>query len=153
MLGFGWLTRRPAQEALKNGRLEDADRLLGQSAAQGHKRSWELLQQLARGFVQRGEKHLGQDDAAAAWNDLMHAEQIAGAESVAGRLRQALVRLGVGQVRALLEAGEPTRAVEIITQLRDRSVRQAELELLEEAAEKWVVAREPAGRGEFGLSA
>src|SRR5207244_7009305 len=89
MLGTGWLTIRQAQEALKNGRLEEAHRLLGQSAAQGHKRSWELLQQLARGFVQRGEKHLHQDDAAAAWNDLMHAEQIAVAESGAGRLRQA----------------------------------------------------------------
>jgi len=55
MIGFAWLTLRQAQEALKNGRLEDAHRLLGQSAAQGHKRSWELLQQLARGFVQRGE--------------------------------------------------------------------------------------------------
>jgi len=149
MLGFAWLTLRQAQEALKNGRLEDAHRLLGQSAAQGHKRSWDLLQQLARGFVQRGEKHLHQDDPAAAWNDLMHAEQIAVAESGAGRLRQALVRLGVGQVRAMLEAGEPTRAAEIITQLRDRSVRQPELELLEEAAKNWGVAREQAGRGEF----
>src|SRR5258708_24989104 len=93
MLGFAWLTLRQAQEALKTGRLEDAHRLLGQSAAQGHKRSWELLQQLARGFVQRGEKHLHQDDPAAAWNDLMHAEQIAVAESGAGRLRQALLRL------------------------------------------------------------
>jgi len=149
MLGFAWLTLRQAQEALKNGRLEDAHRLLGQSAAQGHKRSWELLQQLARGFVQRGEKHLREEDAAAAWNDLMHAEQIAGAECGAGRLRQALVRLGIAQVRAMLEAGEPMRAAEIITQLRDRSVQQPELELLEEAAKSWGTAREQAGRGEF----
>jgi len=56
MIGFAWLTLRQAQEALKNGRLEDAHRLLGQSCAQGHKRSWELLQQVARGFLERGER-------------------------------------------------------------------------------------------------
>jgi len=50
MLGTAWLTLRQAQEALKNGRLEEAQRLLSQSGAQGHRRSWNLLQQLARGY-------------------------------------------------------------------------------------------------------
>jgi len=149
MLGFAWLTLRQAQEALKNGRLEEAHRLLGQSAAQGHKRSWELLEQLARGFVERGERQLRHDDPEAAWNDLVHAEQIGVATRGAAQLRQALVRLGLTQIRALLQAGEPTRAAEAITQLRDRSVRQAELQLLDEAAKNWVLGREQAGRGEF----
>jgi hypothetical protein len=149
MIGFAWLTIRQAQEALKNGRLEEAYRLLCQPAAHGHKRSWELLVQVAQGFVERGERHLRHEDPAAAWNDLVTAEQVGVPGSAAARLRQSLTRLGLAEVRALLEAGEPARAAEVITQLRNRSVQQPELQLLEEAARGWVLAREQSGRGEF----
>jgi hypothetical protein len=149
MLGLGWLAIRQAQEALKNGRLEEAHRLLGQSAVQGHKRSWELLQQLSRAFAERGERHLRRDDPVAAWNDLLQAEQAGGSEEAAARLRQALTRLGVAEVRALLDTGEPGRAVEAIAQLRDRAVRAAELDPMEEGARGWARAQELAGRGEF----
>jgi tetratricopeptide (TPR) repeat protein len=149
MLGLGWLAIRQTQEALKNGRLEEAHRLLGQSAVQGHKRSWELSEQLARAYAERGERHLRRDDPVAAWNDLLLAEQVGASETAALNLRQALTRLGLAEVRALLEAGEPNRAVEAVAQLRDRAVRQPELEPLEEVARGWVKVREQAGRGEF----
>src|SRR5438876_10613436 len=142
MLGIAWLAIRQAQEALKNGRLEEAQRLLGQPTAQGHKRSWELLQQVAQGFVERGEGHLRHDNAAAAWNDLVAAEQMGVADSAAFRLRQALTRLGLAEVRTLLEAGEPGRALEMVNQLGHRSVQQPELPLLEEAAKGWTSAKE-----------
>jgi tetratricopeptide (TPR) repeat protein len=149
MLGFAWLTIRQAQEALKNGRLEDAHRLLCQSAAQGHKKSFELLQQVVRGFVERGERHLGQDDVEAAWHDLLQAEQLDHDNRDADRLRQVLVRMGLAEVRTLLQTGEPVRAAEAIARMRERSVRQPELLLLDEAARGWLQAREQAGRGEF----
>src|SRR5262249_34277144 len=149
MIGFGWLAIRQAQEALKNGRLEEAHRLLCQSCAHGHKRSWELLQQVAQRFVERGEWNLRHEDPTAAWNDLVAAEQVGVAGSTAARLRQNLTRLGLAEVRALLEAGEPGRAGEVILQLRNRSVAQPELQLLEEAAKTWGMARDQAARGEF----
>src|SRR5262245_9240171 len=102
MLGFAWLTLRQAQEALKNGRLEDAHRLLCQPSAQGHKRSWGLLHQLAQAFAERSERRLRQDDVEGAWRDLLQAEQL-GLEQGTDRLRQALVSLGLVQVRAFLE--------------------------------------------------
>jgi hypothetical protein len=149
MLGFAWLTLRQAQEALKSGRLEEAHRLLCQPCIQGHKRSWDLLVQVAQGFVQRGERHLQHDDLLAAWNDLVAAEQVASRDGSTAGLRQKLTRRGLAQVRALLEAGEPGRASELIAQFRNRSVQQADLALLEEAAKNWLLAREQAGRGEF----
>jgi len=149
MLGFAWLALRQAQEALKNGRLEEAHRLLCQPAAHGHKRSWELLVQVAKGFVERGERSLQQDDVAAAWNDLVAAEQVGVAEEFTGKLRQSLTRHGLAEVRDLLEAGEPGRAAELITQLRDRAVQQTELNMLDEAAKGWVLAKEQADRGDF----
>jgi tetratricopeptide (TPR) repeat protein len=149
MIGFGWLALRQAQEALKTGRLEEAQHLLSQPIAQGQKRSWELLQQLARAYAERGERHLRQDDPTAAWADLLRAEQAGVTEPVATRLRQALTRLGLAEVRALLEAGEPVRAVEAVAQLKDRGARLSELEPLEEAAKDWILARDLAERGEF----
>jgi tetratricopeptide (TPR) repeat protein len=149
MLGFAWLALRQAQEALKSGRLEEAHRILCQSAAQGHKKSFELLQQVVRGFVERGERHLRQDDPEGAWHDLLQAEQLDRDNRDADRLRQALVRLGLAEVRAMLQAGEPARAAEISGRLRERSVRQPELLLLEEAAKGWIQARDQAARGEF----
>src|ERR1700677_760558 len=74
MLGFGWLTLRQAQEALKGGRLDDAQRLLAEPGVQGNKRTWEVLQLLARAFAERGDKHLHLDDVAGAWADLLKAE-------------------------------------------------------------------------------
>jgi tetratricopeptide (TPR) repeat protein len=149
MLGFAWLTLRQAQEALKNGRLEDAHRLLGQPAAQGHRRSWELARQVAQAFVQRGQRQLFQDNPEAAWNDLMLAEQLGGAEESAIPLRQALAQRGLAEIRSLLQQGEPGRALEAIHRLRERSVQAAELPALEDAARAWQQAREQASRGEF----
>ena len=113
----GWHCGRHKRR-LKNGRLEEAQRLLCQPGAHGHKRSWELLQQVAQGFVERGERYLQHDNAVAAWNDLIAAEQMGAADSAAFRLRQTLTRLGLAEVRALLEAGEPGRAQELVSQLR-----------------------------------
>jgi hypothetical protein len=152
MLGFAWMTLRQAEEALKRGRPEEAHRLLCQPAAHGHKRSWEMLSRVARKFVERGETHVTQNDLAAAWNDLVAAEQVGTAENAAGRLRQTLTQRGIEEVRTLLAAGEATRAADLINQLRNRSVEQAELQLLDEAAKAWVQAREQASRGEFALA-
>jgi tetratricopeptide (TPR) repeat protein len=149
MIGFGWLALRQAQEALKSGLLEEAQRLLAQPVVQGQKRTLELLVQLARAYAERGERNLRRDDPTAAWADLLRAEQTGVSDPTAERLRQALTRLGLAEARALMEAGEPRRAGEVIAQLRDRAVRLPELEPLEEAAKGWAHAREQADRGEF----
>src|SRR5438309_12074273 len=99
MLGFAWLTLRQAEDALKTGRLEEAHRLLGQPAAQGHKRSWQMLHDVARGFVRRGQQRAKHEDLEAAWHDLIQAEQLGRAESDAGRLRQDLIRSGLVEAR------------------------------------------------------
>jgi hypothetical protein len=141
---------REVKAALKHGRLEDAQRLLGRPEVQRCGGTWPLQEELARGFIERAERHLRYDDAPAAWKDLLLAEQVGAPVSTAGRLRQDLTRLGMAQARALLEAGESARAAEVIAQLRDRAVRHQELEALEEMVQGWTLALEMAGRGEFG---
>ncbi len=153
MLGFAWVTLRQAQEALQNGRLEEAHRLLSHPGAQGHKGTWEMLRQIAKGYVERGERHLRHDDLAGAWNDLLQAEQIGAEDTSADRLRQTLTGRGLTEAKALLEAGETGRAAQILSQLRQRSVQVGEVGSLEEAAKAWQQARELADRGEFPQAA
>ena len=152
MLGSAWLTLRQAQEALQSGRLEEAYRLLRQPDVQGHKGASPLLKEVAEGFVRRGEQHLRHDNPAAAWGDLLKAEQVGGTDDGAARLRQALTRLGLAEVRQLLEAGEPSRAADAIGRLNRGATPPAEVQLLEEVARGWVLARELAGRGEYALA-
>jgi tetratricopeptide (TPR) repeat protein len=149
MLGFAWLALRQAEDALKAGRLEEAHRLLGQPAAQGHKNSWELMTQVARGFVERGRQRVKHNDLESAWHDLLQAEQLGRSESDAGQLRKDLVEAGLLEARTYLRAGEPGKAVELLAQLRDRGVRLPESNLMEEAAKNWSHARDQASQGEF----
>jgi hypothetical protein len=152
MFGFAWLTLRQAQEALRHGRLDEAQRLLSLPAANGHRRTGPLLVQLAQGFAERGERLLGNDDVEGAWRDLLNAEQQQTANHSADRLRQALTRLGVTELRALFQSGDLRRANEAIARLRGRGVRSAEFQVLEDAVRGWGEARELADRGEFTLA-
>jgi hypothetical protein len=152
MLGLGWLTLRQAQEALRSGRLEDAQHLLQQPDLAGHKGSFELLQQVAHGFVERAERHLRHGDLPAAWHDLHLAEDASPADAGAARLRQALVQRVVQDARAFLDAGEPARAAEALARMGG-AVHQPECQLLQDLAKGWVSAQELAGRGEFAHAA
>jgi tetratricopeptide (TPR) repeat protein len=152
MLGFAWLLHRQAQEALKTGRLEDAQRILAQPKAQGQRGHGELVSKLAHAFVERGERRLRQDDPEAAWRDLLEAEQLHADDKGARQLRVALSRLGMAETRALLHAGELSRAEETLVRLQARGVRLPEFKVLEESVKDWQRAREKAGQGEFSAA-
>ena len=121
MLGSGWLTLRQVRAALHNGRLEEAQQLLDQPSARGHRKSWALLADLTRGYVERGERHLRQGNLAGAWDDLTRAEQLAPTDAGARIFREELTRLGFLKLREHLEAGEPQRALEALARLGERA--------------------------------
>jgi tetratricopeptide (TPR) repeat protein len=149
MLGFAWLGLRQAKSALKGGRLEEAQRLLRDAERQGYNGVTSLLARLARSYVERGERQLRLDDVEGAWRDLLAAEALLTGEKSAAKLRESLTRLGVAEVRAALQAGEPVRGDDTAVRLRTRQVRSPELQVLEEGARGWISARELADQGEF----
>src|SRR5579875_2343717 len=149
MFGCAWLAIRQAREALQQGRLEEAHRLLMQPAIREHRAAGALLAQLVRAYVERGEHCLKQQNVGNAWRNLLQAEQLQTAEKSIDSLRQSLVQLGIAQVRTLLQAGDVRRADEAVAHLRERRVSSAELQLLEEAIRDWLYARELADRGDF----
>src|SRR5438552_9381514 len=127
MFGTAWLTLRQVREALRTGRLEEASRLLGQNGVRGHKRTFQLREQVIRGFLDRAEKHLRSEAVMQAWQDLQQAELLAPNDPTVEKFRQTLLRLGLAEARAALEVGRPGRAAEAIARLRDRGVKPAEL--------------------------
>src|SRR5262245_39201107 len=152
MFGLAWLTLRQAQVALRNGRLEEALRLIELPAVRNHRRAVELHASIARAYVERGEQHLKRDDTIAAWADLLQAEQLGVPPKVGERLRQTLTSLGLAELRAQLQNGDTIRAEVAVMKLRQRGAASAELGVLEEGLRGWIRARELAGRGEFPLA-
>lgn len=153
MFGFAWLTMKQAREAIKHGRLEDAARLLEPPAVRAHRQASDLLTLLARGYVERGERALARDDTEAAWRDLGAAEAVNAAAQSCDKLRRELIALNMAELRALLSAGELTRADEARARLRQRGVRSPELLVLEEGLQGWLRAVELADLGELAQAA
>lgn len=149
MIGPGRQLLKQAQEALNTGRLEEAQRILSQPQLQSGAKTGDVLRKLMRAYVNRGERHLRQDDPEAAWTDLLKAEEMEFTDNAPVKLRQALTRLGLAQIRAMLETGEPSRANETIQTFRERAIRHAELDSLETVARNWVLARDLAEYGDF----
>src|SRR6476659_11445478 len=72
-----WMTKYQAREALKNGRPEEAHRLYDGLAASGAGRIWALRGDVIRGYVERAEKALRNDDVESAWKDLNRVSALA----------------------------------------------------------------------------
>src|SRR5260370_23171608 len=149
MFGTAWLTLRQVREALATGQLEEAARLLGQDRVCGHRRAFGYKKQVVHGFIERAERHLRSDAVVQAWSDLRQAELIAPNDADVEKFRQTLLRLGLAEVKAALEAGRPGRAGEALARLRDQGVRPAELQPFEDIARAWLLSRENADAGEF----
>ncbi len=144
-----WLILRQAQEALKNGRLDEACRLARQPEVEGHKRAGEVLQQAAQAYLKRAQQHVRHQDYPAAWKDLVGAEEAGLQDTAAMKLRQELAERGRDEIKELLRAGEPARAAELTRMLREKHVQQPELRVLDEVAQGWSVAQDLAARGDF----
>lgn len=153
MFGFAWLTLRQAQEAIKTGRLDEAQRVLRLPTLRNHRRTGELLVRLAAAYVERGERHLKREDTEQAWCDLLLAEGLQTGEKSSDRLRQALTRLGLAELRGLLLAGDTARAEESVARLRHRGVTSGEMGILDEGLRLWARARELAAQGDLAPAA
>jgi hypothetical protein len=145
-----WMLKCQAREALKHGRPEEAHRFLDSLVASGDRKSWALRGDVVRGYVDRAERALRHDDVEAAWKDLAYVSPLATpVDPGVSRLRDVLVRLALAEIRALLEAGKPLRALEAIARLRERPADSPAIAPLEEAARHWQAAIDFADRGEF----
>lgn len=144
-----WLALRQAREAVADGRPDDAHRLLAPLLDEGYRKAVRMTRDVAQAYAARAARFLDRDNADAAWRDLLAAEALNTGEKAVADLRQTLTRLGFVQARGALEAGNPVAAVEAVSHLRERGVRNPDLPRIEEAAQDWILAAEKADRGDF----
>ena len=144
------MVRYQAREALKNGRPEDAHQLLDRLVDAGDRKAWVLRSDVARGYVDRAERALRNEDVEGAWKDLNRVSAVAApADPGVTRLRDTLLRLALAEIRAMLEAGKPLQALEAIGRVRERPADHPALPALDEAARDWQSAMDHSDRGEF----
>lgn len=144
-----WLTKWHAREALKNGRPDEAHRLLDTLVATGNRRAWPLRGDVVNGYVERANRSLSQNSVEEAWADLRKLEELAPGDRAVTKLRQSLIQHGVEAIRKRLDDGKPIEALAEIRRLHERPVQTADLIVLEMAAQEWASAEEMAERGEF----
>jgi hypothetical protein len=147
-----WLTFRQAKDSIRNGRPEEAHRMLAPLAAEGYRKAGRLLRDVAATYVARGEKAHRADNPEAAWKDLLAAEALNTGDARVGALRTALTRIGIAECAAALEAGRPMHVLAAIGRLKERHVQRPDLDAMEILAQDWVMATEMADRGDFLLA-
>ncbi len=147
-----WLTLRQAREALQAGQPDEAQRLLLPYAAQGYRKAQRLIREVARAYLDRAERNLRADQVDAAWAELLAAEALNTGEPRALPLRGTLTRHGLNGVSTSLEVGQPLQALRLLGVLRDRAVRDPQLNQWEDVARSWVLGAEQANRGDFGAA-
>lgn len=145
-----WMVKYQAREAIKNGRPEEAHRLYDSLVSSGASRVWALRGDVIRGYVERADKALRNDDVEAAWHDLSRVGDLAApTDAGVSRLRDVLVKLALAEVRAMLEAGKPLQALEAVARLRERPADSPAIPPLADCARDWQGAIDHADRGEF----
>jgi hypothetical protein len=143
------LALRQAREAVAARRPEEAHRLIEPLLAEGYRRAHKLAREVVKAYATQARQSLDQHNPDAAWRDLAAAESLNTGERVVAELRHTLSRFGLAQARAILEAGRPVDAIDLVAKLRDRGVRHPDLDRVEASAQDWIMASELADRGEF----
>jgi hypothetical protein len=152
MLGQWRIVLRQAEESARAGRFVEALNLAGRPDVADHRQAVILRAKLARELTGRAERRGSADDLAGAIGDLALAERFGAAPDLVAKCRLKLAENVVGEVRAILEAGDPVRALERIDALARDAISGPSLRRLRESADAWKTALEDLRRGEFGLA-
>ena len=143
------LTLRQAEEAVRAERFEEALELARRPEVADHCRAGQLRNRVALQLVERAREHVRQGYSQAAWHDLRQAE-LAGAPNVkVAQVRAELSERGASEIQAALDAGDPSQAMTLGDELRNRGADSAEIRRLYEGAACWARAQRAAKIGEF----
>jgi hypothetical protein len=152
MLGQWRVVLRQAEESAKAGRFDEALALACRPGVADHRQALVFRSRLVRELVARAERRAKADDVAGAIVDLDLAEKSGAAPDVLAAARLGVADRVADEVRMVLDAGDPARALERIDELAKHCVSGPALRRCREAADAWRSAHEEARRGEFGLA-
>ena len=140
---------REAQNALDQGRLDEAGRILSADDLPSYLPAQQLMAQVAAKLAQRGVRSAQAGDLNAAWTDLDTARAYAGESTQWLKAQQAVADLAVADVLRHLQASDLTGATARIDALEKRKVAAGTLQTLREVTRRLDSARKLSQRGKF----
>ena len=143
------LKLREAEEALRGGRLEDADQLLRRECLQQYLPGRRLSKRLAQSMVERARQRVDRGDSSAGWQDLESAHSLAGETKELMAARESLVERALKDAEEYLAADDPAAALRRISRLQRRNVSGGRVRMLKEVAMQLESAQRLARRGRF----
>ena len=149
MLGHWRVAVKQAEDAAQAGRIDEALALAARPDVADSRSMVRLRDRLGLELVARGGRRAEADDLDGAIEDLGRAEGLNVPPDILAQARRALADRVVAEVREILDAGDPGRAVERIDALARRKISNPDLRRGRELAEAWRLALDEARRGEF----
>ncbi|HEY4310750.1 MAG TPA: FHA domain-containing protein [Pirellulales bacterium] len=140
---------REAEEALRQGRLEEASRLLAERGLLEFLPAQRLMAKVAHEMTQRAQKQFVAGATMAGWQDLATAERLGAEQAELAGLKQQFVDRGLCEAEAYLTAGDPAAAVERLEALERQGATGREFRLVREAAGKVLNAQQLCQAGKF----
>lgn len=140
---------REAEEAFRNGRLEEASRLLRDEGLLEFLPAKQLLAKVAREMTARAGKRLAAGATSAGWHDLEAAQKLGAESSSVVDLRQQFIDRGISEAGAYLQAGDPAAAVARLETLERSGASGRDLRMARQAAGKVLAAQRLCHRGKF----
>ena len=136
----GWrLQMRAAQEACRQGRLEEAGRLIEEGQLQQYRPGQKLTTEVARNFAERAKQQTFSGDVAAAWRDMETARSLGGETQDWLSVRQELIRFATREAENYLEAGEPLQALTRLEKLEQYQAASESLQRLKEVSRRLIL--------------
>ena len=126
----GWRIRlREAEDALGQGRLEEAGRILAADQLRQFLPAQRLSAKVAARMAERARQRVLCGETSAGWRDLEAACRLAGETDELLAVRRELLELCLDDVERWLEAAEPAGALQRIAQLERRRVHEPERDI------------------------
>ena len=132
---------RQAEQALRQGQLEEATRLVCLGNLREFLPAKQLLARIAAGYAERGQSRAACGETMAGWRDLEDAARLGSETPAVAALRRQLVETGISEAEGYLAAGDPEAAVARLDTLARRHAATGEIRRLRQAAEKLLAAK------------
>lgn len=143
---------KAAEAALRDGRLEEASRLLATGELREYRGGAALAAKAADQIAGRGRSRLAEGDSTAGWRDLHAASALCGDSASVVELRRLLADAKAESIARRLEQSDLAGAETEVSQAKERGLESTRLSRLAEATRQWRDARRLARLGDFSAA-
>ncbi len=147
-----WLTMRQIDEALQEGRLDDAFQLANHSKVRGYHHAGDLLRTLGLAFLERARFRIKQKEMVEAWQDWQHAQELSIDPPLLAKVKGEWQAAVHAELRQGMEARQLKNVLEQLQRYRSLGLHDPDLPRWEELCKAWLAADELVQKGELALA-